>query len=154
MFGGLREQRAGCIFISPDSFTCRDPDDEHAQLMSDVPSCRGGRQMLNNSVSQALHLERRDYASETVLTAVNRLCRAKLPVSQREEFCKRLSVSSSSLCVLTYSCCRDYSSYVHLWYLSNADVDLASDGQRTRVECTCRGLWFSCWSLSHHVAPF
>lgn len=103
--------------------------------------------------SQGSHLERHDYASEIVLTAVNRLCRAKLPVSQRAEFCKQLSVSSSSLRTLTYSCCRDYSSYIHLCYLANANVDLASDRQRTLVECTFRSLclWFSCWWLSHHL---
>lgn len=87
------------------------------------------------SGSQASHLERHYYASEIVLTAVNRLCRAKLPVSQRAEFCKQLSVSFSSLRTLTYSCCRDYSSYIHLWYLANANADFASDGQGTLVLC-------------------
>lgn len=105
------------------------------------------------SGSQASHLERHDYASEIVLTAVNRLCRAKLPVSQRAEFCKQLSVSFSSLRTLTYSCCRDYSLHIHLWYVANANVDLAPDGQSTLVECTFRSLclWFSCWWLSHHL---
>lgn len=73
-------------------------------------------------------MERQGCASEIVLTVVSRLCRAKPPVSQRADFCKQLSVSSSSLRTLTYSCCRDYSSYIHLWYLANANVDLASDG--------------------------
>lgn len=87
------------------------------------------------SGSQASHLERHHYASEIVLTAVNRLCRAKPPVSQRAEFCKQLSVSSSSLRTLTYSRWRDYSSYIHLWYLADANVDFASDGQGTLVLC-------------------
>lgn len=87
-----------------------------------------------SAVSETSHLQRQDY----VLTAVNRLCRVKLPVSQRADFCKQLSVSSSSLRTLTYSCSRDYSSYIHLWYLANANVDLASGGQSALDECTYR----------------
>lgn len=44
-------------------------------------------------------------ASEIVLTAVNRLCRVKQPVSQRADFRKQLSVSTSSLRTTTFSCC-------------------------------------------------
>lgn len=54
--------------------------------------------------SKGSRLVGKSHASEIVLTAVNRLCGVKQPVSQRDDFCKQLSVSTSSLRILTYSC--------------------------------------------------
>lgn len=53
--------------------------------------------------SQSSCWVRKSYASEIVLTAVNRLCRVRQAVSQRADFCKQLSVATSSLRTLTYS---------------------------------------------------
>lgn len=111
---------------------------------SHPPPCQ--LSLHTSAVSETSHLQKQGY----VLTAVNRLCRVKLPVSQRADFCKQLSVSSSSLRTLTYSCCRDYSSYIHLWYLANANVDLASDGQSALDECTYRFLCMFC-SCDNHL---
>lgn len=103
------------------------------QMQTPPPSPPCQLSLHTSAVSETSHLKRQGY----VLTAVNRLCRVKLPVSQRADFCKQLSVSSS-LRTLTYSCCQDYSSYIHLWYLANANVDVASDGQSALDECTYR----------------
>lgn len=89
------------FFTRPTRSPRRDTDDEHAQLVSDVPSCHGGKTDVRQQTGRraAVHLaqsrcrlpvlayvsgaeashsgERRGHASEIVLTAVNRLCGCK-----------------------------------------------------------------------------
>lgn len=57
-------QAESCMYVyHTNAFTCRDPDDEHMQLLSGVPSCHIGRQMLVFSgpvftADNTLHMQR------------------------------------------------------------------------------------------------